>query len=1421
MPSSWRPRQSSAVFGVRLFAFMIACFAISSPIFAQADKSSSGQQLQTRFSKHALPLLKSLCLDCHSSEKSEGELDLERFSSLAELRKAPDVWSKVIEMLENGEMPPKEARPQPTAEERKALRTFAEDFLHAEALANAGDPGPVVLRRLTNAEYTYVIRDLTGAPLSPAKEFPVDGAAGEGFTNAGAGLVMSPALLEKYLDAGKRVAAHAVLLPSGFRFSPSANHQDHVNEILDQIRTLYRSNSDSVGASQVNLQGIVFDTNDGGRLAVEKYIRATVLQRARLSKGGEEIAKVAKEHSLNPKYLGILFQALNSDSPSRLLSPIRGKWRTATEKEVASLTAEIDAWRASLWKFSSVGHIGKKDGPTAWQEPVSPLLATSELRFGFDPANLSEVTMLYLSASDAGDGNDGDYLLLNEPKFVAAGKPDLLLRDLRAICDTRVAQRTRLLAQTEQCLAAAAEAMEADSPNLAALAKKHGAEVEIMTAWFAYLGIDGGRQQAIESPLKGKLEKGGGWDFVNGWGSPETPSALANSSDMHVRVPANLPGKSVLVHPSPTLNIVTTYKSPKTVAVAISASVRHAHPECGNGVTWSLEIRHGNSRRVLSTGIAHGDRVHALGPFEAVRLSKGDLVSLVIGPRDANHSCDSTLIDLQVSSADQKWGLASDVSPNILAANPHADQFGNPDVWCFHTEPVGATSGYAIPEGSLLASWQTSTIRAERNTLAMRIAAMAASKVAPAAETADGKLYRQLTSLGGPLVSSLPPTTTISSAGNSDSTWGLDPALFGSAPQITAIQTNPVAPTSLAITAPAVLEMRIPTDLIAGREFVAQASLIPSTAGQGSVQAQVSLQKPPDEQSVAPGVPKELNADSSWTTRSRQVVHSAPILVQADSQAEKEWAKALEEFRSLFPQALCYTKIVPVDEVVTLTLYYREDEMLQRLMLSEPQVAELNRLWEELHFVARDALTLVDALEQLLEYASQDGDPKVFEPLRAPTLKRAEEFKAALLAAEPHQLNQLCDFASQVYRRPLASDETKSLRGLYKTLRQEGLPHDEAIRFLIARLLAAPAFLYKLESAPSGDKSAPVTPTALASRLSFFLWSTLPDQELLQAATSGELTKDAVLRQQTARMLKDARVRRLATEFACQWLHIYEFDQHDEKSEKHFPEFATLRSDMHEEAIAFFTDLFQRDGSILEALKADHTFVNDRLGAFYGVSAAASDAHWRRVENAKALGRGGVLGMAATLSKQSGASRTSPILRGNWVSEVLLGERLPRPPKDVPQLPEEESTDGLSVRQLIEKHSSDARCATCHIKIDAFGFALEGYDAIGRKREADIANRPIDVKTVSPDGVPMEGIEGLREYLLTTRREAFVKQFCKKLLGYALGRGVQLSDEPLIAHMMDSLAKHDYRFSAALEPIVLSKQFREIRGRDATFAEAH
>ncbi len=566
----------------------------------------------------------------------------------------------------------------------------------------------------------------------------------------------------------------------------------------------------------------------------------------------------------------------------------------------------------------------------------------------------------------------------------------------------------------------------------------------------------------------------------------------------------------------------------------------------------------------------------------------------------------------------------------------------------------------------------------------------------------------------------------------------------------------------------------------------------------------------------------------AWTTEKPGAgIHDAlrpdaPVLVaegSKESPARARLERGFDAFRSVFPAAVAYMQIVPVDEAVTLTLYHREDEALRRLVLDAAQTARIDRLWDELHFISHDALTQVDAFAQIMEYATQDGDPRLLEPYRKPINDRAAAFRRALVDAEPRQLDAVLAMAARAYRRPLSDAESHDLRKLYNTLRGQSIPHDEALRLTLARVFVAPAFLYRIEKAAPGDQAAPVSDWELASRLSYFLWSSLPDDALRSAAADSALHDPDAIAAQARRLLRDEKVRRLAIEFACQWLGVYEFDTLDEKSERHFPTFAALRGPMYEETIRFFTDLFQRDLSVLSILDADHTFVNDSLARHYGI-ANVNGPDWRRIDGIRASGRGGILGLSTTLAKQSGASRTSPILRGNWVSEVLLGEKLPRPPKGVPQLPEDEAaTQGMTVRQLVEQHTQDARCAGCHARIDPFGFALEAFDPIGRKREKDLGDRPVDTHTRLPDGAEIDGLDGLRQYLLTTGRDAFLRQFCRKLLGYALGRPVQLSDDPLLDAMTHDLETHDYRVSAAIETIVRSRPFREIRGRETVVAD--
>ncbi len=1390
------PRRMSRV--LALSAIVVAV-GTSSTRPASGAEPGDFAQLAAQYEPQILPLVTRLCADCHNADTAEAEINLTAFVKFSDVRQQPLVWKKVREMLESEQMPPMDSE-QPTDIERKLLDEWVRSYLAIEAKATAGDPGPVVLRRLNNAQYTNTIRELTGVDaLNPVREFPVDGAAGEGFTNTGAALVMSPGLVTKYLDAAKEVAAHAVLLPDGLKFSPSTSRRDWTNDTLARIREFYARYTVATGGGTVVQQGIKLETNQGGRIPLEAYFKATLERRDALTAGTTSIEQVASERSLNPKYLATLWSVLTrpDDAPrSVLVDDLRSRWRDAKPEVSAALAAQVESWQSSLWKSNLIGqltrHLGGTQGPTAWLEPVSPVASRKDVRIKLEPpADGGDIT-LYLTASDAGDGNASDFVVWENPRLVVAGRPDLPLRDVRAATAALAAHQQRIADSSAKCLAAAAEATgQLDEAAIQALAAKHEVDPALLAAWLETLGIRAGETR-IDGHLTAKLLKAGDYEFVQGWNGPDALGVLANSSDQHVRIPGNMPPHSVAVHPAPTTRVVVGWQSPVDDTLQIGGIVQHAHPECGNGTAWSVELRRGTTRQLLAGGATSGAALISIGPVENLAVRKGDVIALIIAPREANHSCDLTTINLALKGKTGDWDLAREVSPSILAANPAPDAAGHPGVWHFYSEPDGTNSQWAIPAGSLLARWQSAPNAEERQRLAGELQSRLQTGAASLAkDSPDALLIRQLGSLTGPFASAARAALDSASDAKLSSGFGVDPAIFGKHPSGSAID-----PASLCVQAPAVVEVRLPAELVEGCEFVTAGMLHPESSDSGSVQLQAGLTRV-EPTGLQPG---------------------QNVIVGNSGSARQRFEAAFGEMRELFPAALCYTKIVPVDEVVTLNLFYREDDHLKRLMLDDQQAAELDRLWDELFFVAQEPLQLATAFEQLIQFATQDRPDKVeeFTPMKGAIAERASRFSQRMIELEPVQVESAVDFARRAYRRPLRQGEAEELRAFYTSLRDQELGHEEAVRLLLARVLISPEFLYRIEEPGPGSKPQPVTGYELATRLSYFLWSSPPDEGLLKAA-AGNLTSDEVLRSETQRMLRDAKSRRLATEFAAQWLHIYDFDQLDEKSERHFPEFAALRGAMYEESIQFFADLFQRDGSVLDIVAADYTFLNEDLAKIYGVP-DVTGPEWRRVDGLRKQRRGGILTQASILAKQAGASRTSGILRGNWLSEVVLGEKLPKPPKDVPQLADN-PPEGLTERQLIEKHSTDAACAKCHVRIDPFGFALENFDAIGRFREQDTAGLAIDSNTKLKDGTPIAGLEGLRSYLLSERKDDFLRQFNKKLLGFALGRGVRLSDEPLLDEMHEALAKHDYRVSAAVETIVLSPQFREIRGRDVAFEE--
>ena len=528
--------------------------------------------------------------------------------------------------------------------------------------------------------------------------------------------------------------------------------------------------------------------------------------------------------------------------------------------------------------------------------------------------------------------------------------------------------------------------------------------------------------------------------------------------------------------------------------------------------------------------------------------------------------------------------------------------------------------------------------------------------------------------------------------------------------------------------------------------------------------------------------------------------------------------ESLAEYRALFPPFICFPQVVPTDEVVCLKTFHREDEPLLRLFLDAEQTQEIDRLWDEHRFISRQPLVENEILPQFIGFVTQDQPQAAvdyFESLRPEFQERATVFQQDFEAAAPRQLAQLQEFAARAYRRPLRDAERAELAALYAALRDTGATHEDAFRGLLARVLVSPAFLLHVEEPPPGTQAGPVTDWELASRLSYFLWASCPDAELNALAAAGTLHDPQTLAAQTQRMLGDPRTRALAVEFGTQWLGVRDFAAFDEKNEALFPTFdADLRAAMDEETVQFFLALFRNGGTVASLLDADHSFLNERLAAHYGIP-EVTGPKFRRVDDVRRFGRGGLLTLAAVQSTQAGASRTSPTLRGNWVSETLLGERLPRPPANVPPLPDSESaSDGLTMRQLVERHVSDANCNVCHQRIDPLGFAFEHYDAIGRRRGTDTNGLPIDASTLLRDGTGIDGLDGLRRYLLTEKRAAFTRVFCRRLLGYALRRSVTLSDQVLLDDLCANAAHAT--LTDLIITIVNSPQFRTIRGHAAT-----
>jgi hypothetical protein len=1365
--------------------FVLCCLTVGLVLTGAEPSPKSGQVFE--FESKIRPIVSTYCLSCHSTKTEKGGLDLEQFRSLADVRRKSSIWERVGQQVEAGEMPPK-GKPQPSDTEKQALVTWIRNFLQAEAAARRNDPGPAPLRRLSHTEYDLTIRDLTGVDLRPAREFPKDGAAGEGFTNAAEALTdISTELFAKYWNAAKSIAEHAVLLPDGFRFSASKTRRDWTDEGTAALRQFYAQ----------------WATQDG-RLDFQPYLRATVVHREALQQG--RFAEIARQERLHPKYLEIQWKFWNHPHHNDFLADLQNDWRRATAADVAGLAARIEELRAVLWRTVKVGNYVQ----AAWnsssgyieslarQVPVDPPAhQTVTLRISAKPVPGQNDVLVFLQALETGKSGS---VVWSRPRFEGQGKSTLLLYEYPKFGPDFEVLYPALFARASEYLSAAFDVHHLGS-TADDIARQRQLNPAWLKRWIDLLALVPKHPEMVDEQL-GPTNPAAAFHLLDeqvrldasrphltGWRKrgEELPSLIANSAKWGENVPGHIPAHGIGVHPTPREFVGVAWQSPVRANVEIFGLVQHAHPACGNGVAWELEHRRGQ-RAALVTQAHVNLGAESTIPATRRQVHPNDVLLLRIEAKEGNHFCDMTAIDLTIRELDgakREWNLRQDCAANVLDGNPHADRHGHREVWSFVRGASRSTNrgqDGLIPAESVLGRWLDVAADPKRTLEAQQLARTVEKLLSgppPADEKSpDRLLWETLVNPESPLFRGL----DVAAWGHRlNGPWSLPQEKFGQ-PDRASFTTSTNEATAI----------RLPASLFRGRDFVVD----------------VRLPEPGDHLVRVYAGTSPFRAENIW---------KLPVLADATQLSYRQFVAAAAEFRQVFPLYVCFPQVVPTDEVVTLKMFHREDEPLIRLFLDDEQTQRLDRLWRHHRFVSRQPVAEYEYLPQFIGYTTQDT-PKEFQQFfinRMPLFrKQAEEFLAEEERAIPLQLEALWRFAERAYRRPLQPTERTDLRRLYDSIRQAGGSHDEAFRGVLARLFVSPAFLYRIEQPPAGIEPRPLNDWELATRLSYFLWSSLPDEPLLQAAAAGRLQDPREILAQTRRMIQHPRTRALAIHFGTQWIHVRDFDEFNEKNEQLFPTFhKELRQALYEEAILFFLDFFQGNRPITSLIDADHTFVNGLLAEHYGIPSVHGPA-WQRVEGVRRYGRGGILTLGSVLAKQSGASRTSPVLRGNWIVETLLGEKLPKPPPNVPQLPETEGNDQLTMRQLVERHAADPACATCHVRIDPLGFALERYDAIGRWRDKDLGGLPIDTRTKLRDGTELEGIDGLRQYLLGPKRDTFVRLFCQRLLGYALGRSVLLSDRALVDDMVAALQRQDGRIMAAIETIVVSPQFRMIRGRD-------
>ncbi len=586
------------------------------------------------------------------------------------------------------------------------------------------------------------------------------------------------------------------------------------------------------------------------------------------------------------------------------------------------------------------------------------------------------------------------------------------------------------------------------------------------------------------------------------------------------------------------------------------------------------------------------------------------------------------------------------------------------------------------------------------------------------------------------------------------------------------------------IEAPALLTFKLPAD---AKSFQAKMGFEKSAGDKGSVQAYASTEEIP--------FPKGKHTRSHF--------YRGPGHFGVE-EAKKWWG--------VYSSLVGYGKGAGAKEMIDVSLSdedrarlestKREIEFAKRQPIKDFFAFVQKKKFGHLLEVKEGELPALADMKEGLRVAPEElseKDRKQWNDLRA----KAEAFQSEI---DIRLKDSLLAFAERAFRRPVGKEDAQALAKVYDQSMAATDDFRKAAQLALQSLLTHPRFLFRMENEAPGAHASKVDDYSLASRLSYFLWSSMPDETLLKLAKEGSLQDDKVLEAQVRRMLKDRKSVSLAEEFAAQWLQFRKILNEKQPDANLFPGYTEeLKQAMFQEAVMTFDDLVKQDRSMLEIIDSKATFLNEALAKHYGIP-DVEGAEMRRVELATNQ-RGGFPTMGSVLVATSWPERTSPVVRGKWLLDVLIGGKVPPPPEGVKIDLKKLNDKSLTKKQRLAVHSTDPNCAVCHDRIDPFGFTLENFDAIGRFRNKE-GDLPVDSVGDLKGGPSVDGFAGLKNYLKTDKREAFLHQMSQKLLGFALGRSLEYYDENVIRQAVANLQANDERFSALAVAIAKSYPFR-------------